>query len=195
MAVGIVDRVRRILLTPKDEWAAIGADTMDSGGIWKGWVVPLAGLSALAGTVGGIIFGAPFESSALAESFGIEVMSTMDWISQGIVGFVISLVGVRLVSFLIQILAPTFGATVTGNTGLRVAAYSYTAAWVAGLFAIIPALALLGILGLYSIYLLHVGLKTLTGVPEDKAVGYTASVFISAFLASLVLGWVGSVMT
>jgi hypothetical protein len=51
---------------------------------------------------------------------------------------------------------------------MRVSAYSPTAAWVAGVFNIIPALSFLGILGLYSLYLLYTGIAAVMKPPADK---------------------------
>ncbi len=54
---------------------------------------------------------------------------------------------------------------------MRVSAYSPTAAWVAGVFNIIPALSFLGILGLYSLYLLHTGITGLMKPPGGQGGG------------------------
>jgi hypothetical protein len=39
------------------------------------------------------------------------------------------------------------------TAAMKLAVYSPTAAWLAGVFAILPPLAILGILGLYSLYI------------------------------------------
>ena len=75
---------------------------------------------------------------------------------------------------------------------LKVAAYSSTAAWLAGIFILIPALGFLQILGLYSLYLLYLGLPRLMKTPEDKALVYTAIVIVAAFVIFAVIGAVGS---
>ena len=72
---------------------------------------------------------------------------------------------------------------------MKTSAYSYTAAWVAGIFNLIPSIALLGLLAaLYSCYLLFLGLPVLMKAPEDKAVGYTAVVIIVAIVLYFVIG-------
>ncbi len=190
MFLALIPRIRRILFNPKEEWGVIAGETTASGAIWTGYVIPLAALSALAGLIGGLVFGSPLSSmmdSALGGALGLR-FGARYYIQIAVAGFVGSVVGVALVSWLVGVLAPTFGAKCEGNTGLKVAAYSYTAALVAGLFAIIPMLSVLGILGLYSIYLLFLGLKALTGVPDDKAIPYTATIFVAGLVVSLAAG-------
>lgn len=74
---------------------------------------------------------------------------------------------------------------------LKVAAYSSTAAWLAGIFILIPALGFLQILGLYSLYLLYLGLPRLMKTPEDKALVYTAIVIVAAFVIIAIIGVIG----
>jgi uncharacterized membrane-anchored protein len=68
-----------------------------------------------------------------------------------------------------------------------VSAYAPTAAWVAGVFNIIPALSFLGILGLYSLYLLHTGIAALMRPPADKAVIYTIAVIVCAIIVWILI--------
>lgn len=196
MIVGLIPRVRQILFSPKTEWEVIGGEATASAKIWTGYILPLAALSSIAGLIGGLVFGNPLDSvmgSQLGAALGIK-FGVRFYLQTAIMGFVGSLVGCALVSWLVGVLAPTFGATAPGNTGLKIAAYSYTAAWVAGLFGIVPMLSVLGLLGLYSIYLLFLGLKALTGVPEGKAIPYTASIFVAALVVMLVVGALSSRM-
>src|SRR3546814_10742184 len=75
---------------------------------------------------------------------------------------------------------------------MKVAAYSATAAWVAGIFAIVPSLAMLSILGLYSLYLLYLGLSRLMKAPEEKALAYTAVTIVAAIVLAVIIGAVRS---
>ncbi len=78
---------------------------------------------------------------------------------------------------------------------MKVAVYSYTPAWIAGVLQIFPPLSVLGVLaGLYGIYLLYLGLPHLMKAPQDKAVGYTAVVVVCAIVLTIVLGVVGGLV-
>src|SRR4029078_6815808 len=70
---------------------------------------------------------------------------------------------------------------------MRVSAYAPTAAWVAGVFNIIPLLSFLSILGLYSFYLLYTGITGLMRPPTDKAIIYTIAVIVCAIIVWMVI--------
>jgi hypothetical protein len=75
---------------------------------------------------------------------------------------------------------------------MKVAVYSYTPAWIAGILGIIPALGLIGVVvSLYALYLLYLGLPRLMKNPEEKSIAYTAVVVVCA----IVIGIVISVLT
>jgi hypothetical protein len=109
-----------------------------------------------------------------------------------VISYILSLVGVYVLSLIIDALAPTFGGTKNPISALKVAAYSSTASWVVGIFTLIPALSVLGILGLYSLYLLYLGLPALMKAPQDKAIGYTLVVIVSAIVLFVVAGVITS---
>ena len=71
-------------------------------------------------------------------------------------------------------------------------AYSSTASWIAGIFALIPGLRILTLLGLYSVYLLYLGLPALMKTPRDRALAYTGVVILAAIVLFMVIGIVGS---
>jgi hypothetical protein len=74
-----------------------------------------------------------------------------------------------------------------------VVAYASTAAWVGGIFGLIPALGIIGVLaGLYSLYLLYLGLPVLMKSPPDKALPYTAVVILAAIVLFMLIGYVTS---
>src|SRR4029077_8195463 len=76
--------------------------------------------------------------------------------------FVMAIVGVFILSLIINALAPTFGGQKDSMQALKVAVYSYTPAWVAGALRVLPLLGVLAVLGaLYGLYLLYLGLPRL----------------------------------
>jgi hypothetical protein len=106
-----------------------------------------------------------------------------------------AVIAVFVLSFIIDALAPTFGAQKNRAQALKVAVYSYTAAWVAGIFMIIPALGILALLGsLYGIYLLYLGLPRLMKNPEEKSAGYTAVTVIAAIVLGFIISVIGGMV-
>ncbi len=47
-----------------------------------------------------------------------------------------------------------------------------TASYLSGIFGLVPALAISGIVGPYSLYLFYVGATPVLAVSEDKAIGF-----------------------
>ena len=103
-------------------------------------------------------------------------------ITSAIIMYVLSLAGVYVLALIIDALAPTFDGTRNQIQALKLAAYSSTASWVAGIFSLMPGLRALTILGLYSIYLLYLGLPVLMKAPAEKAGAYTAIVIVAAIV-------------
>lgn len=178
----LVDRVKNILLTPKLEWPKIDAEPATIGSIYTSYVVPIAAIPAVAGLIGALAFGYSFFGVSYRPSIGSAL-------SMAITQYVLALIGVFVLSLIIDWLAPTFGGVKNQVNAFKVAAYSATAAWVAGILAVIPSLAILGsLLGLYSLYLLYLGLPLLMKAPADKALSYTAVTIIAAFVLAVVIG-------
>lgn len=166
----LIDRVKNILLTPKEEWPRIEAEPATIGSIYTSYVLILAAIPAVAFAIGMHGFGMAFA------------------LSTAVTQYVMSLIGVFVISLIIDWLAPTFGAVKNPLNAFKVAAYSYTASWVAGIFLILPAVAVLALLaGLYSLYLLYLGLPVLMKAPADKAVSYTVVVVIAGIVLSIVI--------
>jgi hypothetical protein len=76
---------------------------------------------------------------------------------------------------------------------MKVVAYSYTASWVGGIFSIFPALGIIGMFaGIYSLYLLYIGLRNLKDVPQEKMVGYYIVSLIVGIVIFMIIGAITS---
>ncbi len=183
--MALMDRAKRILLRPKEEWPVIESETTTTADLYKGYIVPLAAIGPIASWIGMSVFGltVPF--------IGTYRISLASGLARAVVSFVLALAGVYVLAFVINSLAPRFGGQENMGQSLKVAAYSSTAAWVAGVFGIIPALALLSILGLYSLYLLYLGLPVLMKSPQERSLGYAITVVIVGIVLFLVIAVVG----
>ncbi len=187
----IVTRAKNICLTPNTEWPVIAAEATPPGTLITEYVVPLAAVGAVAGFIGGSIVGTSF-----GFGFGSFRVPMVTGLTIAIVSFVMAIVGCFIISLIINALAPTFGGTKDSNQALKVAVYSYTPAWIAGVLQILPLLGILAVLaGLYGLYLLYLGLPKLMKCPEDKAVGYTVVVVICAIVLFVVVGSVTSALS
>ena len=67
---------------------------------------------------------------------------------------------------------------------MKVAVFSWTPSWIAGILMLIPVLSPIAmLLSLYSLYLFYLGLPVLMETPKDKTMGY----FIVTILVSIVV--------
>jgi hypothetical protein len=182
-----VTRAKNICLTPATEWPVIALEQTPTAALIAGYAVPLAAIGAVAGLIGGSLVGVsvPFGGT-------FRVPLTMG-IATAVFTFVMAIIGVFIMSVVINALAPTFGAQQNSAQALKVAVYSYTPAWIAGALQILPLLGMLGILAaLYGLYLLYLGLPRVMKCPEDKAIAYTAVVVVCAVVLAVVTGAVGA---
>jgi len=178
----LFERVKRILLQPRDEWPRIAAEPTTIGDIYRSHVLPLAAIGPVAGFIGGQVFG--------MGAFGITYRPPlMAGIAGALFGYVASLVTVYVLALIINWLAPNFGSAQNRTQAFKAAAYANTAGWVAGIFGLLPALGIVALLGaIYGIYLLYLGLPVLMKAPSEKAAAYTGVVFVAAIVITLILG-------
>jgi uncharacterized membrane-anchored protein YitT (DUF2179 family) len=181
----LIERVRRILLEPKAEWARIDEEPATVGAIYRNWVLVLAAVSVLCGAIGLLLFGFSLLGYSYRPGIG-------DAVGIAITNYVATILSVFVSALIIDALAPAFGGTKNRVQATKVAAYAMTASWVAGIAGLFPPVGrIFMFLGaLYSVYLLYLGLPRLMKAPADKAVGYTVAVVVVAIAVSLVAGLV-----
>jgi len=169
--MSLISRVQNIILKPKEEWGVIDNEPATIAGIYTSYVVILAAIGPIAILIGQQVIGMSILGVTYKPAMGYSV-------GTAVLTYVLSLVSVYVSALVIDALAPSFGGTKDQVKAFKVAAYSATASWLAGIFQIIPMLAFLAIVGLYSLYLLYLGLPRLMRVAEDKAIGYTLVVIV-----------------
>jgi hypothetical protein len=187
--MGLVERAKQICLDPKNTWTVIAGEATPTGPLVTGYVLPLVAIGALAGFIGGSLIGhtLPF--------IGTYRVPIVTGLVLAIYRVVMGVVGVFVLSFIINALAPTFGGQKDPQQALKVAAYSYTPAWIAGVLTIFPLLGVLVLLAsLYGLYLLYLGLPRLMKSPEEKSAGYTALVVVCAIVLAIVIGAIGALI-
>jgi hypothetical protein len=169
MAVNLVSRVQKILLSPNSEWDVIDKEPADIPGTLTTYVAPLVIAAAVANFLGSMLF-------LRTTVYGITVGPSMTGLAIGaILSVVIGIAMVYVFAFIVDALAPTFNAQKNFGQAFKVSAFSGTAGWVGGIFTIIPVVGwLIALAGLiYGLYLLFVGLPKLMKPPADKGVVYT----------------------
>jgi hypothetical protein len=185
----IVERTKAILLTPQSEWLVIERESGDPAYLFTSYVAILAAIPAVCGFIGLSLIG---RTLPLVGTIRVGFVSGL---VSAIASYVLAFVTVYVLGLIIDALAPTFEGKKNQPNALKLAVYSMTPAWVAGVFSLIPGLRFLGILGLYGFYLLWVGLPLLMKSPQEKSTVYAAATVGCAVVVSLVVGAVVGLFT
>ncbi|RYF63161.1 MAG: YIP1 family protein, partial [Comamonadaceae bacterium] len=184
--MNLIERAKGILLQPKETWIAIEAEATDTATLFTRYAMILAAIPAVCGFIGMSLIG--------FGGFGVTIrVPLVASLVNMVVSYVLSLVGIFVLGLIIDALAPTFGGQKNPTQALKVAVYASTAALLGGIFSLLPALAMLGLLAaLYSIYLLYTGLPVLMKNLPEKSVVYTVVVIVAAIVVGVVIGAVSS---
>ena len=190
--MNVVERAKSVCVSPDSTWAAIVSERSEAVPLIIGYVLPLAGAAAVAQVIGLSLVG---QNLGLLGTYRVPLTTGL---GMAVASLVFAAVGVVVLSIVIDALAPTFGAERSREQALKLAVYSATPVWVAGVLQVIPVLGVVVLLGsLYALYLLYLGLPRLMKCPADKTPGYLGSVIVSAIViglvGSLVIGRIGRV--
>ena len=178
----IIERVKAILLTPKSEWLVIEREPGDPTYLFTNYVAILAAIPAVCGFIGASIIG-----------IGVPMIGTVRvgivaGIASAIVHYLLAFVLVYVMGLIIDALAPTFNAQKNPPNALKLAVYSMTPAWLAGVLALIPGLGFLRLIALlYSIYVFWLGLPILMKPPPDRVGPYAVATVICGVVISIIL--------
>ena len=168
-------RVKSILLDPDAAWRLIEKEVGDPAYLLSRYVALLALIPALSGFVGATLIG------SIAPSGAIVRIDIVDGLFGAIFSYATSCAMVLLLGLLINLLVPTFGGRRDFENAFKLAVYSFTPLWIAGIFLLLPGLRFLLLTGAYAIYLLWLGVPRLTKVPEQQAVNFTAVIVVCAY--------------
>lgn len=182
--MSLLVRAGRMILSPIPEWRIIAEEKRTIRSLLGRYVIPMAMIPVVASFIGYGLVGAN----------GILFrMSGPYWgISMALNSFITSLAVYLIGTWLIDRLAPGFGASRDLGRSAQLVAYSYTPAWLAGIFYALPGLQQGVVLGLYSVYLFYLGIPALKTTPQDQRVTYT---IVSAILLIIIRFIVGLILS
>jgi hypothetical protein len=178
----LAGRAAGILLRPAATWRAVAAEAADARALLIGYVAPLAAIGPVCSAIGLQLFGASIAGIHLKPGLGATVTTAA-------VGYALGLVAVCLLTLAVSVLAPAFGGEANRGRALTLVSYSGTAFWLSGLLALYPTLgfpvAALG--GLYSLYVLYLGLGPMMRVRPEQVLSCFAAVLVCALALAIAL--------
>ena len=130
-------RAKAMLADPSAEWARIERESGDPAFLLSRYVAILALVPALFGFIGACVVGAFVPGAGLMRA---------PWFDAGfgaIILYVESFIAVFVLAFIINIAAPLFGGKKDFDAALKLAVYSFTPAWLVGIFLLMPGLRFL----------------------------------------------------
>jgi len=186
--MNIIERVKALAVDPKVEWRAIDAEQITMQDLFTKYVMILAAIPPVANFIGLCIVG--------SGPFGATVrMPLAAGVAYAVLMYLLSLGWVYVLAMVIQMFSPKFEGHGEFIDALKVAAFTPTPAWIAGVFGIIPALSIIGnLVSLYSLYLLYLGLPTLTEPPQEKEVPFFCVVVLTMIVLTVAFYVIAALM-
>ena len=170
--MSIITKAKGLLMEPGKTWDSIAAEPMTLGGVFTGYVLPLAAIPSIASAIGTFLGG------------------NLPNVPELLISYVIAVVSVLIMGKIMPPLAARFGATPDAEAGMKLAAFAPTGAWLGGLALIVPSvggfLALLG--ALYTLYLFYDGAQRLFPVAQVKARMLGFSAVLASILLNMLIG-------
>ncbi len=186
----LVSRAQGIILKPKEEWDKIKSESPKIVELFTSYAMILAAIPAVAQFIGMGLIGrrVPF--------IGWYRYNIGTALIYAILTYVFTLATVYVFGIVINALAPTFSSKADAVNAMKLAVYSMTPVWVAGVLHIIPFLSILVLLAsFYAFYVLYLGFNSpLMGTPKDKIVGYLlVSIVIYIVLMGVIMLIMGAI--
>jgi hypothetical protein len=180
----ILSRAYGLFRDPKGEWRQIHDEQTTVPNILIGYVAPLAAIPPICDLIG---------SSVFAHMLQVEPGQA---IIRAVVTWIVSIALVGFLGVLVNVLASNFDAERNDLGSQKIAAYSLTPAFLSGVFSLFPWLWWLSLFALAAmVFLMYRGLPILMKAPEDRALGYAATVTIATVVAAIILFSLSSCVT
>jgi hypothetical protein len=183
-APSLFERMKNILFSPRSEWERIATESSSIGELYVRYAFPLLiGVALLSFVHLSVIGTSTFFGGTIRMPMTLALTSALFTVIGGAVGLFV-------VSLIINMLAPTFGAQRELRQAFKVAVYTTTPSALASVFSLLPGLGtLLGLVAvLYGIYVLYLGLIPVMQTPKERAVGYTATIIVVTIVLGILLG-------
>ena len=165
-------RSKAILVDPAAAWRGIEKDVGDPAYLLSRYVAVLALIPALSSFVGASLVGVVTPSGAILRA------NLIDGLFGAVFSYAASCAIVLLLGLIIDFLAPLFGGRRDFEEAFKLAVYSFTPLWLAGIFLLLPGLRFLLLTGIYGIYLFWLGAPRLTKMPEQQAANFTLVIVV-----------------
>jgi hypothetical protein len=168
-------RAKAILVDPGAEWASIESEAGDPAYVLSHYVAVLALVPAVFSFIGASAIG------VIVPNAGLVRAPIFNGLFGAIFGYVLTCATVLILGIVINLSAPLFGGRRDFDNAFRLAVYSFTPVWLAGIFLVLPGLRFLTLTGFYGAYILWLGLLRLIKSPGQRSLSFAALIVVCAF--------------
>ena len=178
----VVERAKAMILSPAAEWRRIEPEPGGAGDLFVPYVAWLAAIPPVCAVLRrGLSGWGP-------RLHHLHHHGLFAGLAGGIARYLATFVALYLMALAIDGLAPNFSARRDPGNALKLAVYSMTPVWLAGVFALIPGLGFLRIVALiYTVYVFWLGLPVLMKPPADKFGPYAVATVVCGVVLSMVV--------
>jgi len=183
--MNLTTRVQDILLKPKKTWTQIKSEEVSITGIYGSYACIMAAIPPAAQIIGLAFIGTSF----IGTRYRVSLATTL---GEAVLSYCVSLAALYIIALVINFLAPKFASRKDLTNAFKLATFSWTPSWIAGLALLAPSLAwFTKLISLYGFYLFYLGLPVLMDTPRERVDLY----FISAIaLSAIFVGFILSVV-
>jgi hypothetical protein len=174
-------RAHAILADPAAEWTKIEVEPGDVAHLLTGYVAVLALIPAISGFVGACVIGVVVPGGATLRA------PVLEGLFGAVFAYVMTCAAVLVLALVINLAVPMFASRRGFDSAFKLAVYSYTPFWLAGIFLLAPGLRFLVLTGFYGVRLLWGGLPALMQTPGPKVPAYSAMIAACACVLALII--------
>lgn len=181
----VFNRVVAILTNPQEEWGVIQKEKIAINEMLIRYVLIVAAIPAVSFFLGHSVIG--FQGSGVVYRYTLGTC-----LSFALSMYIFLVVSVFIVAFIIDVLAPYFGAKRNMVSSTKVAVFSHTACWIGGIFYLVPAISFfIFLFDIYALVLLYMGIQRLKHPSKGNMAGYfiitIAAVIVSFFFREMII--------
>lgn len=168
----IIERVISLLLRPHDTWEVIRQESLPFSRVFQEYVLRLALIPAVAHFLG---FWA--------------LLGFVNSLSRALFLYGLTLGAIWIVSRIIFLWSREMDFEVDSSQCMELAAFGFIPYFISGVFYVVPPLMIFVLFGgMYSVYLLWVGIPIFLGIPKEKSGSYLFPIALSMFFLFLLIG-------
>jgi hypothetical protein len=172
--MNVARRAKAMLVDPFAEWTTIARETGDPAYLLSHYAAALALIPAASSVIGASLIGVVMPDGTTMHA------STVNGLFGSVFDYVTTCATVLLLGLVINVLAPIFGGRRDFDNAFRLALYSFTPVWLAGVFLLLPGLRFLVLTGFYGAYALWLGLPLLAKSSERQALNFATVIVVCA---------------